>query len=137
MIVAAGLRFRRFRLLAGLAAGAVVAGGAPAGVFYLVGGKPPDAVAVNVAGGSWLTSAAFPGPALLASAVAVTVAASPWLSRPWRRAAWIALFAVAAARLVAWAGLPMELLLALAAGVTVGAGVLVTLGVPDRRMGPD
>jgi len=137
LTVAAGLRFRRFRLLAGLAAGAVVAGAALAGILYLVGGKHPDAVAANVAAGSWLTSAAFPGPALLASAVAVTVAASPWLSRPWRRTAWVALCAVGAARLVSGTVLPMELILALATGVTVGAGVLVVLGVPDRRMGPD
>ena len=137
LIVAAGLRFRRYRLLAGLAAGAVVAAAALAGILYLVGGQHPDAVAANVAGGSWLTSAAFPGPALLASAVAVTVAASPWLSRPWRRTAWVALCAAGAARLVAGTVLPMELILALATGVTVGAGVLVVLGVPDRRMGPD
>jgi len=65
------------------------------------------------------------------------VAASPWLSRPWRRAAWITLCAVGAARLAAGTVLPMELILALAAGMTVGAGVLVTLGVPDRRIGPD
>jgi uncharacterized membrane protein YbhN (UPF0104 family) len=137
LIVAAGLRYRRFRLLAGLAAGAVVAGAALAGILYLIGGEHPDAVAANVADGSWLTSAAFPGPALLASAVAVTVAASPWLSRPWRRTAWVALCAVGAARLVAGTVLPMELILALATGVTVGAGVLVVLGVPDRRLGPD
>ena len=30
----------------------------------------------------------------------------------------------------------MQLVLALAAGVTVGAGLLVVFGVPDRRMGP-
>ena len=33
--------------------------------------------------------------------------------------------------------MPAELLLALALGVTVGAGVLVAFGVPDRRMGPN
>jgi glycosyltransferase 2 family protein len=136
-IVAAALRHRRFRLLVSLAAGAMVAGGALAGILHLIGGGHPPAVAASTGQGAWLASAAFPGPALLASAVAVTVAASPWLSRPWRRAAWITLCAVAAARLVAGTVLPMELILALAAGVTVGAGVLVTLGVPDRRMGPD
>jgi glycosyltransferase 2 family protein len=136
-IVAAALRHRRFRLLASLAAAAMVAGGALAGILYLIGGGHPPAVAARTGQDAWLASAAFPGPALLASAVAVTVAASPWLSRPWRQAAWITLFAVAAARLVAGTVLPMELILALAAGVTVGAGVLVTLGVPDRRMGPD
>jgi glycosyltransferase 2 family protein len=136
-IVATVLRHRRFRLLASLVASAMVAGGALAGILHLIGAGHPPAVAASTGQGAWLASAAFPGPALLASAVAVTVAASPWLSRPWRRAAWITLLAVAAARLVAGTVLPMELILALAVGVTVGAGVLVTLGVPDRRMGPD
>jgi glycosyltransferase 2 family protein len=136
-IVTAVLARRRFQLLIGLAAGAMVAGGALAGILKLVGGGHPHAVAVNLGHGSWLASAAFPGPALLAGAVAVTVAASPWLSRPWRRTAWIVLGAVGAARLVAGTVLPMELILALAAGITAGAGVLVALGVPDRRIGPD
>jgi glycosyltransferase 2 family protein len=136
-IVAAALRHRRFRLLASLAAGAMVAGGALAGILHLIGGGHPPAEAASTGQDAWLASAAFPGPALLASAVAVTVVASPWLSRPWRRAAWITLCAIAAARLVTGTVLPAELILALAAGVAVGAGVLVTLGVPDRRMGPD
>src|SRR5271166_3294774 len=107
---------RRFRLLAGLAAGAVTAGAMLAGTLYLA-------------------SAAFPGPALLAAAAAVTVAAAPWLSRPWRRTAWIALCAAGAARLITGTVLPAELVLAFAAGVTVGAAVLVAFGVPDRRIG--
>ena len=96
----------------------------------------PAALTANQARGSWLASAAFPAPALLAAAVAVVVAAAPWLSRPWRRAAWLALLLAAAARLLAGAVLPMELILALATGVTVGAAVLVAFGVPDRRIGP-
>ena len=65
------------------------------------------------------------------------MAAAPWLSRPWRRAAWIALAAVAAARLVTGTILPAELVLAFASGVTVGAAVLVVFGVPDRRIGSE
>jgi glycosyltransferase 2 family protein len=134
---AGALRRRRFRLLASLAAGAVAAGAALAGILHVAGARHPDAVAANIGHGSWLASAAFPGPAMLAGAVAVTVAASPWLSRPWRRAAWITLCAGGAARLVAGTVLPMELILAFAIGMTIGAGVLVALGVPDRRIGPD
>src|SRR5580692_268007 len=134
--VAAALRHRRFRLLAGLAAGAAAAGAALAGILYLAGDTYPHAVTA-AAGHSWLASAAFPGPALLAAAAAVTVAVSPWLSRPWRRAAWVTLGAVGVARLINGAIWPAELILALAAGVTVGAGVLVAFGVPDRRIGPD
>jgi uncharacterized membrane protein YbhN (UPF0104 family) len=134
--VAAALRHRRFRLLAGLAAGAAAAGAALAGILYLEGDTYPHAVTA-AAGHSWLASAAFPGPALLAAAAAVTVAVSPWLSRPWRRAAWITLGAVGAARLINGAVRPAELILALAGGLTVGAAVLVAFGVPDRRIGPD
>ena len=136
-VVAAGLRYRRFRLLAGLAAGAVAAGAALTGILFLAGDQHPPAVAVILDHGGWLATAAFPGPPYLAGAVAVTIAASPWLSRAWRRTAWIGLCAVGAARLAAGTVLPMELVLALATGVTAGAAVLVAFGVPDRRMGPD
>src|SRR6476620_4337293 len=136
MVVVATLRRRRFRLLAGLAAGAVAAAGLTAGILAILGAERPATLTANQARGSWLASTAFPAPALLAAAVAVVVAAAPWLSRPWRRAAWLALLLAAAARLLAGAVLPAELILALAAGVTAGAAVLVTLGVPDRRIGP-
>ena len=63
------------------------------------------------------------------------VAAAPWLSRPWRRASWAMLLLIAAARLITGGLLQLQLVLALAAGVTVGAGLLVVFGVPDRRMG--
>ena len=56
--------------------------------------------------------------------------------RPWRRAAWATLLLIGVARLITGGLLPMQLVLALAAGVTVGAGLLVAFGVPDRRMGP-
>ena len=136
VVVAATLRRRRFRLLAGLAAGAVAAAILAEGIFLLIGGHRPAALTAHLAHGSWLAGAAFPAPALFASAAAVVVAAAPWLSRPWRRAAWLTLLLAAAARLLAGTALPMQLILALATGVTVGAAVLVAFGVPDRRIGP-
>ena len=60
-----------------------------AGILYLAGNSHPGAVTAAGEQHSWLASAAFPWPPLLAAAVAVTVAAAPWLSRPWRRTAWI------------------------------------------------
>jgi hypothetical protein len=141
-VVAAGaavvvtLRYRRFRLLAGLVAGAVLAGAALAGFVYLAGGARPRALAAGAGSWWWLTGASLLGPALLAAAVAGTVAAAPWLSRPWRRTAWIALWLTAAVRLVTGTASPMEVVLAFATGVTIGAGVLVLFGVPDRRIGP-
>jgi len=136
LVVAATLWHRRFRLLLGLAVGAAVAGGVAAAILLLLGARHPAALTDNLGHGSWLASAAFPGPALIAGAVAVIVAASPWLSRPWRRAAWLTLLLVVVVRLVTGTVLPMELLLAFATGLTVGAAVLVVFGVPDRRMGP-
>src|SRR5262249_60973584 len=112
------------------------AAGPPTGIMALPGAERRPAPPANQARGSWLAGPAPPAPALLAAAVAVVVAAAPWLSRPWRRAAWLTLLLAAAARLLAGAVLPAELILALAAGVTAGAAVLVTLGVPDRRIGP-
>jgi hypothetical protein len=50
------------------------------------------------------------------------VAAAPWLSRPWRQASWATLLLIGAARLVTGGLLPMQLVLALAVGVAVGAG---------------
>jgi glycosyltransferase 2 family protein len=136
LVVAAALWHRRFRLLLGLAAGAAVAAGVAEGILLLLGDRHPAALTDNLAHGSWLASAAFPGPLLIAGAVAVIVAASPWLSRPWRRAAWLTLLLVVVIRLVTGTVLPMELLLAFATGLTVGAAVLVAFGVPDRRIGP-
>jgi undecaprenyl-diphosphatase len=130
------LRYRRFRLLASLAAGAILASALLTGIIYLAGGARPRALAAGGGPWSWLTGASLAGPAVLAAAAAGTVAAAPWLSRPWRRAAWIALWLAAIARLVTGTASPMEVVVAFAAGVTIGAGVLVLFGVPDRRIGP-
>jgi glycosyltransferase 2 family protein len=129
------LRNRRFRLLAGLVIAAVLAGATLTGIVYLAGGEPPRALAAS-ASSWWFTGASLLGPALLAAAAAGTVAAAPWLSCPWRRTAWIALWLAATARLITGTASPMEVVLAFTTGVTVGAGVLVLFGVPDRRIGP-
>ena len=128
LVVAATLRRRRFRLLGGLAAAAAVAAGITVGIFWLAVDLHTDALTDNLARGSWLASAAFPEPLLIAGATAVIVAASPWLSRPWRRAAWLTLLLVVVVRLVTGTVLPMELIIAIATGVTAGAGVLVAFG---------
>jgi uncharacterized membrane protein YbhN (UPF0104 family) len=130
------LRHRRYRLLAGLAGSAAVASAAVIGIVYLAGGQRPRALTAGAGPWSWLTGASLAGPALGAAAVACTVAAAPWLTRPWRRAAWITLWLAAVARPITGTASPMEVVLAFAAGVTAGAGALVLLGVPDRRIGP-
>jgi uncharacterized membrane protein YbhN (UPF0104 family) len=130
------LRYHRYRLLAGLAGAAVVASAVVIGIIDLAGGERPRTLAAGAGSWSWLTGASLAGPALGAAAVACTVAAAPWLSRPWRRAAWITLWLAAVARLITGTASPVAVVLAFAAGVTVGAGALVLFGVPDRRIGP-
>jgi uncharacterized protein (TIRG00374 family) len=130
------LGYRRYRLLAGLAGAAALAGGVLAGIVYLAGGQRPGALAAGAGSWWWLTGASLAGPALGAAVVAGTVAAAPWLSRPWRRIAWIALWLAAVVRLITGTASPVEVVLAFAVGVTVGAGALVLFGVPDRRIGP-
>jgi uncharacterized membrane protein YbhN (UPF0104 family) len=136
VLLAAALRYRRFRVLATVAAGFAAAAALMAAISYLAGPGGSAALPAGLRQGSWLAGAGFPDPAVLAGLAAVAVAAAPWLSRPWRRAAWVTLLLIGAARLVTGGLLPMQLVLALAAGVTVGAGLLVVFGVPDRRMGP-
>ena len=134
VLLAAALRYRRFRVLATVAGGFAAAAALMAGITYLAG--PGGPAPAGLRQGSWLAGAGFPDPAVLAGLAAVAVAAAPWLSRPWRRASWATLLLIGVARLVTGGLLPLQLVLALAAGVTVGAGLLVVFGVPDRRMGP-
>ncbi len=135
VLLVAALRYRRFRVLATVAGGFAAAAALMAVITYLAG-PGGSALPAGLRQGSWLTGAGFPDPAVLAGLAAVAVAAAPWLSRPWRRAAWATLLLIGAARLITGGLLPMQLVLALATGVTVGAGLLVVFGVPDRRMGP-
>ena len=130
------LRYRRFRLLASLAGVAILASAVLIGIVYLAGGPRPRALAAGAGSWWWLTGASLAGPAVLAAAVAGTVAAAPWLSRPWRRTAWAALWLAAGVRLITGTASPVEVVVAFAAGVTVGAGALILFGVPDRRIGP-
>ncbi|HXR22793.1 MAG TPA: lysylphosphatidylglycerol synthase transmembrane domain-containing protein [Acidimicrobiales bacterium] len=136
-VAAAVLRHRRFRLLGQLVAGALIAGAALSAILHLAADKHPPTMASITGHGSWLAGAWFPSPALFATAAAIAVAVAPWLSRPWRRTTWLMLSTMVWARLITGTVLPVELLLALAVGVTVGASVLVAFGVPDNRMGPD
>jgi len=136
LLLVTALRYRRFRVLATVAGGFAAAAALMTGISYLAGPAGSATLPAGLREGSWLTGAGFPDPAVLAGLAAVAVAAAPWLSRPWRRAAWAVPLLTGVARLITGGLLPIQLVLALAAGVVVGAGLLVAFGVPDRRMGP-
>ena len=132
--IAATVRHRRFRLLASLAGAALLTGAVLIGILSLAGGERPAAVPADA--WPWLIGPSLASPAL-GAAVAGVVAAAPWLSRSWRRTAWLALWLAGALQLITGLSSPTEVILAFAAGITVGAGVLVLFGVPDRRIGPE
>jgi undecaprenyl-diphosphatase len=95
-------------------------------------GRLPGALS----GDTWIATTRFPTLPYLTGAAAVTMVGKPWLSRSWRRAADLALTALALAMAIAGiAGVP-ELALAAAAGATAGAAVLVLFGAPNRRPTP-
>jgi undecaprenyl-diphosphatase len=134
--IVATLRYRRFRLLTSLAAGALLTGAVVIGIAGLAGGGRPRALAASTSQWPWLIGPSLASPVLGAAAAGV-VAAAPWLGRSWRRAAWIVLWLAGIAQLLTGVSSPVEVILAFAGGITVGAGMLVLFGVPDRRIGPD
>ncbi len=93
-------------------------------------------VAGSLASDSWLISTRFPSTPYLAGAAAATVVGAPWLSFAWKRAAHRGLAALVLALILAGTASPTALLLALSAGGTVGAAVLVACGAPNRRPSP-
>jgi uncharacterized protein (TIRG00374 family) len=135
-VLFAVLRRRRYRLLGSLALGAALSALVLKGIEEFFDREQPAALVANVAHGGWFASAAFPSPLVLTAVVAVAVIVTRWWTMSWKRATWIALSLVAAARLISGTVLPMQLVLAFAVGVTVGTGLLVAFGAPDRRPGP-
>src|SRR5690348_17261463 len=106
--LAVTLRYRRFRLLASLAGAAVLASAVVIGFIHLAGGQRPADLAAGRSEWPWLTGGSLAAPAVLAAAVAVTVAAAPWLSRPGRRTAWTTLWLAAVVRLITGTASPVE-----------------------------
>jgi undecaprenyl-diphosphatase len=74
----------------------------------------------------------FPTAVALAIVTAGVTAASPWVARRWRRAAWALVILLAATRFLV-APVSFDTSLALAAGWVGGAAAIVILGAPTRR----
>jgi len=134
VVVAVLVAMGRWRRL-GFVVGAAAAG---AGVFWALDAAFDLSASVRgaVTNGTWVASPRFPSLAYVAGVAAVTAVGKPWLSRPWRRAADRgALVLLLVMAIGGSAGVP-ELLLALAAGATVGSALLVLFGAPNRRPAP-
>ncbi|MEA2057593.1 MAG: hypothetical protein U9O63_02635, partial [Actinomycetota bacterium] len=86
----------------------------------------------------WVADAAFPNSPYLAGVVAALVVMNPWISRRWRRAGWVTLWAFVIARLLSGVNLPVDMMIALGLGWAVGTAVLLLFGAPNRTAtGPE
>ena len=125
---------RRWRRLATAMAAAAL--GAAAWWLVEQALDEPARLPGSLAGDSWLLSSRFPSPGALAGAFAALTVGLPWLARPWRRAADIAVAVLAVTMALAGTAGAPELLLALAVGGAIGSAVLVVVGAPNRRPTP-
>lgn len=128
---------RRWRLIgllvisAGLAAGVMVALG------ELLDGSIPADLLGHRSVDSWLSGSAFPSASLLAAGAAVVTATAVFTTRSWHRFAWATVGAVAFLRVLTATEVPVNLLLILSVGASMGSAALVLTGAPHRRIGLD
>jgi undecaprenyl-diphosphatase len=76
---------------------------------------------------------AFPGTTYLAGFAGALGALTPWLTRRWRRAAWIALVLFLLVRTLDGVVVAVDAMLMLAVGYAVGAGTDLIFGSPQRH----
>jgi glycosyltransferase 2 family protein len=135
LIVIAWLLVRRTRAATLLVAGSAMAGGIVMVLLtdWLNRAAPPTPV-VDLPSNSFIATD-FPSAAYLAALVAGATAASPMMTAPWRRVAWIAVGVTALVRIITATQAPVSLVVTLVLGSAVGSAVLVAFGSPQRRPG--
>jgi glycosyltransferase 2 family protein len=135
LIVIAWLLARRTWAATLLVAGSAVAGGIVMVLLtdWLNRAAPPTSV-IDLPSNSFIATD-FPSAAYLAALVAGATAASPMMTAPWRRVAWIAVAVTALVRIITATQAPVSLLVTLVLGSAVGSAVLVAFGSPRRRPG--
>jgi glycosyltransferase 2 family protein len=79
----------------------------------------------------------FPSSWYVAQAVAVVTAAAPWMTRRWRRAAWLAVSVVVVLRLAVGSAPTLDVVLAIGVGTVVGSLALLLFGSPNPEPQPD
>lgn len=128
--LAAVIRSRAWHILVAALVAAVGAGVLTA-VLHRLAGDPgarvadaPTIAAIG-GGGQWSAGA-------VAALVAVVTACAPWVPRSWRRIGWALTMAVAVVHFVE-SPVAFDTLLAILAGWTTGAAVIVLLGGPSQR----
>jgi glycosyltransferase 2 family protein len=135
LVVITWLLVRRTWASTLLVVGSAVAGGIVMVLLtdWLNRAAPPTPI-VDLPSNSFIATD-FPSAAYLAALVAGATAASPMMTAPWRRVAWIAVGVTALVRIITATQAPVSLLVTLVLGSAVGSAVLVAFGSPQRRPG--
>ena len=128
--LAAVIRSRAWHILVAAIVAAIAAGVLTALLRKLAGDPAAqvadaETIAAIGGGGSWSAGA-------VAALVAVVTASAPWVRRSWRRIGWALTMAVALVHFVE-SPVAFDTLLAILAGWTAGAAVVVLLGGPSQR----
>jgi undecaprenyl-diphosphatase len=84
----------------------------------------------------WLSEAVSIGEissTFVAGMVSTVVLGSPWISRAWRRVGWIVVLIAVIFRIAGAQAGPLDIVLALGAGIVGGSAVLLVFGAPNKR----
>jgi uncharacterized membrane protein YbhN (UPF0104 family) len=120
---------RRYRQAATLLSGAVAAGLSMAWLTdFLANQGVIAAVDPDTDRVVELTSPTFATSPLIASAVALVIIASPWLSQQWRRVLWAGVGMLVVFRVVSSSEPPLDIVVAIAVGMAVGSLALLVFG---------
>ncbi|MGB3412431.1 MAG: lysylphosphatidylglycerol synthase domain-containing protein [Microthrixaceae bacterium] len=128
---------RRWRLIGLLAISAGLAAAVMVALGELLDGSIPADLLGHRSVDSWLSGSAFPSASLLAAGAAVVTATAVFTTRSWHRFAWATVGAVAFLRVLTATEVPVNLLLILSVGASMGSAALVLTGAPHRRIGLD
>jgi undecaprenyl-diphosphatase len=120
---------RHFRQAASLLSGAIVAGLAMAWLTdFLARQGVIAAVDPSTEQVVELTSPTFATSPLIASAVALVIIATPWISLQWRRVLWSGVGLLVLFRVVSSSEPPLDIVVAIAVGMAVGSLALLVYG---------
>jgi glycosyltransferase 2 family protein len=123
---------RHLRMLAGVVAGALLAGGVTSLLGHgVIDESQPASWQALVERESWIAGRAFPTSAYLAGAVAAVVVLARWLGPRWSRILWSVVAVLAVVRVVSGTNLPLDLVVAFGIGLTGGSAALLAVGSPD------
>ena len=130
---------RRFRLFGMLILAALVAQGLTSVLNELVVknlGTPALLAAVHQP--EWLreavsVSGAEVNSTFVAGMVSTVVLGSPWINRAWRRVGWAVVVIAIVFRIAAAQGGPLDIVVAVGAGVVGGSAILLIFGAPNKR----